>query len=132
MFSRSHHSSNKPVTFCLSTELDMAIRCRVVLSTILQHNCTLLSKLLLFTCVQNTIFYTVPVRLKLFSLSGRQCVQYQRQTEINKGQTLRFLGAFVQPRKSPVGSSRPSVRMTANISVAPTGRISVKFNIGDV
>jgi hypothetical protein len=103
MFPGSHHLSNKPVKFCLSATMDMAVRCRVFLSTILQHNCTSLSKLLLFACVQNRIFYTVLVRLKQFSLAGRQCVQYQRQTEINKGQTLRFLGAFVQPRKSPVG-----------------------------
>jgi len=31
MFSGSHHSSNKPVKYCLSTAMEMAVRCRVFL-----------------------------------------------------------------------------------------------------
>jgi hypothetical protein len=46
-----------------------------------------------------------------------------------------LLGLFVQLRTAPINfliSVRLSVRLSTCISLAPTGQISVKFDIGDI
>jgi hypothetical protein len=43
----------------------------------------------------------------------------------------RFFGALAYSQKAPISFVMLSVRLSAFIIAAPTGRISVKFDIGD-